>query len=292
MATTGADLWLYTQNIIDKDYSDWISTAKANRLFKAALFNVIEQKMAVMDSQKIYDELNSLIVVSSGLTPTTPGNFITKSTQLPNYMRLMTIQATVEDLSMTGVSVVTLSTTTPMTITLNKKTSLRTGSYIRISGLTSSGANSFFYLKRVADKKFQLYINEALSVGAVYATGSPSSITDIFIIYKEYCTPLISDKKINKLGVPTASNPSYEDSSDRITIHPRLSRCISVSIDYIKKPTGIQIIDVTNSIDDLETVYPMKMLYAIANEFANIFASSTRDQALYQTSENEIVQNP
>lgn len=61
MATTGNDLWLYTQSLIDKDYSDWLSTAKANRIFKTALYNVIEQKLAVMDNQKIYDELSFLI---------------------------------------------------------------------------------------------------------------------------------------------------------------------------------------------------------------------------------------
>lgn len=292
MATFGTDLWLYTQNIIDKDYSDWISTAKANRLFKAALFNVVEQKVAAMDSQKIYDELNSLIVVSSALTPTVPGNFVTKSTQLPNYMRLMTIEATMEDPALTGVLVATLSTATPMTITLNKKTSLRTGSYVRITGLTSPGPNSLFYLKRLADKKFQLFTNQALTAGAVYATGTVTTITGISVIYKEYCTPLISDKKINKLGVPTAPNPAYEDAANRIIVHPLTSTCLSTSIDYIAKPNGNQIIDVTNGVFDLETVYPMKMLYAIANEFANIFAASTRDQALYQSSENEIVQNP
>ena len=292
MATTGADLWLYTQNIIDKDYSDWVSTAKANRLFKAALFNVVEQKVAAMDSQKIYDELNSLIVVSSALTPTVPGNFVTKSTLLPNYMRLMTIEATMEDPALTGVLVTTLSTATPMTITINKKTSLRTGSYVRITGLTSPGPNSLFYLKRLSDKKFQLFTNQALTAGAVYATGTAATITGISIIYKEYCTPLISDKKINKLGVPTAPNPAYEDAANRIIVHPLTSTCLSTSIDYISKPNGNQIIDVTNAVFDLETVYPMKMLYAVANEFANIFAASTRDQALYQTSENETVQNP
>lgn len=64
MATTGNDLWLYTQSLIDKDYSDWLSTAKANRIFKTALYNVIEQKLAVMDNQKIYDELSFLIKIN------------------------------------------------------------------------------------------------------------------------------------------------------------------------------------------------------------------------------------
>jgi hypothetical protein len=292
MATTGAELWLYTQNIIDKDYSDWISTTKANRLFKAALHNVVEQKIAAMDSQKVYDELNSLIIVSSVLTPTVPGNFVTKSTQIPNYMRLMTIEATMQEPALQGVSVVTLSTATPMTITLNKKTSLRSGSYVRIAGLTSVGPNSLFYLKRLSDKKFQLYTNQALTAGAVYATGTAASITGISIIYKEYCTPIISDKKINKLGVPTSSNPAYEDAANQIIIHPLSSTCTSVAIDYLSRPVGNQIIDVTNAVFDLETVYPMKFLYSVANEFANIFAASTRDQGLYQTSENETVQNP
>jgi hypothetical protein len=77
MATTGNDLWLYTQSLIDKDYSDWLSTAKANRIFKTALYDVIEQKLAVMDNQKIYDELSFLIktnefVQASNSNPNSP----------------------------------------------------------------------------------------------------------------------------------------------------------------------------------------------------------------------------
>ena len=60
MALTGSNLWLYTQGLIDKDYSDFLSTSKANRFFESALYNVIEQKVAVNDSQKIYDELGYL----------------------------------------------------------------------------------------------------------------------------------------------------------------------------------------------------------------------------------------
>lgn len=107
MATTGNDLWLYTQSLIDKDYSDWLSTAKANRIFKTALYNVIEQKLAVMDNQKIYDELSFLIktneyVQCSNYNPNSPntiykvpllissasflGSTLTLTTSLPTNM--------------------------------------------------------------------------------------------------------------------------------------------------------------------------------------------------------------
>lgn len=66
MAMTGSDLWLYTQGLIDKDFSDYVSGPKANRMFKKSMYNVIEQKLSSLDSQKIYDELSFLI--KSGVT--------------------------------------------------------------------------------------------------------------------------------------------------------------------------------------------------------------------------------
>lgn len=290
MATTGQDLWLYTQNIIDKDYSDWISTPKANRLFKSALFNVIEQKLVSMDSQKIYDELNSLLITN--FSPTVISNQITKSTAFtaPNeYMRLMTIKVKMRDPYIQNISITALTTAT-MTVTFNKKMPFANGTLIHMNGtLTSVAGNSLFYVKKLSDKKFRMYLDPGLYTQAVYLSGSIGSCQPS-LVHEEYCVPYISDKKINKLGVPIGYEPMYEDASDVINIYPTTSVCLSASVDFVRKP--VQYIDVTNNVIDLEQTYPIKFLYAVANEFSNIFAASTRDQELYRSSENEIVQNP
>jgi len=290
MATTGQALWLYTQNIIDKDYSDWISTVKANRLFRAALFNVIEQKLVAMDSQKIYDELNSLLVTNYSAAVAT--NQITKSTAFtaPNeYMRLMTMKVRMREPYIQGLTITSINTAT-MTVTFNKKPPFANGSLIDTNNtLTSLGANSLFYVKKLADKKFKLYLDQGLYNQAVYLAGAAGP-WQISLVHDEFCVPYISDKKINKLGGPKPYDPMYEDAVDAIKIYPSTSTCLSATVDFVRKP--VVFIDVTNNAIDLELTYPMKFLYAIANEFANIFAASTRDQELYRSSENEIVQNP
>lgn len=287
MAMTGQDLWLYTQNIIDKDYSDWISPTKANRLFNASLYNLIEQKLAVMDSQKIYDELNSLIETSFLITGVS-SNTITKSTDIPDYMRLLTIKAVVQDKDFDGVFATDVSTTTPIKITLNKKTSLRSGSKIQTTTITDGSSATSFYVKRISDKIFTLYTDKNLTVPAIY--NSTSVNPTIATIYSEYCVPYLSDKKINSLGTPLPYEPAYEDGADEIVIYPIEYTCSNVYIDYIKKPSVF--VDVNDNVVDLEVTYPKKFLYALANEFANIFAASTRDAELYRSSETEIVQNP
>jgi hypothetical protein len=285
MAMTGQDLWLYTQNIIDKDYSDWISTAKANRLFEAALYNLIEQKLAVMDSQKIYDELNSLIKT---FTITVSNNIVIKSNDLADYMRLLSIKADIEDKSFAGVFVSSTTISSPIKITLNKKTSLRSGSYIRTTSIVGSSGETAYYVKRISDKVFELYSDKNLTVPSIYV--SSTSNPTVGNIFSEYCTPYLSDRKINSLGRPLPFEPAYEDLADEIHIHPKEYNCVNVTGEYISKPSVI--VDVADTTIDLELTYPKKFLYALANEFANIFAASTRDAELYRSSETEIVQNP
>lgn len=287
MAMTGQDLWLYTQNIIDKDYSDWISPTKANRLFDAALYNLIEQKLAVMDSQKIYDELNSLIETNFLITSIL-SNTITKSTDIPDYMRLLSIKAIVQDNDFEGVFATSVSVASPIKITLNKKTSLRSGSQIQTNTITDNSGATSFYVKRISDKIFTLYTDKNLTAPAIYASASVNPT--IATLYSEYCVPYISDKKINSLGAPLPYEPAYEDRADEIVIYPTEYTCSNVYIDYIKKPSIF--VDVNNNVVDLEVTYPKKFLYALANEFANMFAASTRDAELYRSSETEIVQNP
>ena len=287
MGMTGNELWLYTQALIDKDYSDWFSIPKANRLFRAAIFNVIEQKVSAMDSQKIYDELSHLIktdVPINGIA----NNTIVKSVSISDYMRLLSIGVFVEANPIKGAYIDSVSGLNPTSIRFNINTPYRSGTMVKTSTITATTGETSFYLDQVSNKKFKLYKDKQLQLPAsanIY-TANPT-VVEVFF---EYCTPLVSDRKINNIARPTSFDPMYEDSDGSIVIHPRSLPCTSAMIDYVAIPTVF--VDVNNMIIDLELTYPAKFLYSIANEFANIFAASTRDDGLYRSTENEIVQNP
>lgn len=286
MAMTGQDLWLYTRGIIDKDYSDWVSPQKANRMFSAALYNVIEQKLSVMDSQKIYDELNSLIRVNVPVPVTS--NQIVKSAITPDYMRLLSVKADFICSFPVGIVSAQVLSSSPIKIILNKKTGLRSGSKITTSTIIGTLSQTSFYVKRLSDKIFSLYDDSSLLQPAALQSSSSPAI--IKMVYSEYCFPYLSDRKINSLAKPSEFEPAYEDGADKIVFHPRSSTCTGATIDYISKPSVF--VDVSDNTVDLEATYPKKFLYAIANEFANLFAMSTRDADLYRSTENEIIQNP
>jgi hypothetical protein len=366
MALTGSSLWLYTQGLIDKDYSDFLSTSKANRFFESALYNVIEQKVAVNDSQKIYDELGYLYktdfpipsvsnnrilhsdilvtgftisgggaLVTTGIPHNyTTGEFVTildingctlsdtsyavtvitpytftivdgtavgtytgggytyGQNQLRDYLRLLAIKVQIQDISLADTYVTAATNATPIVVTLNNKTRLRDGSYIVISGiLGNTAANGTFYVKQINNRKYALYTDADLRNG-VTGNGtyvdSPSST--ISTIYDSWCTPYLSDRKISAFGKPTVNYPTFEDTENAINLYPADKTVLSAILDYIAKPSVL--IDVADNAINLELVYPNKFLYAVANEFANIFAMAVKDGDLYRTSENEIIQNP
>ncbi len=368
MATTGAELFRYTQGLYDKDYSDYVSNAKANRIFKAATYNVIERKLGSPSDQKTDDELSyltvknqvfnpvnnnrisKLAIVITGIsvvgplivaTTATPHNYestdivyvkslngttfadaqvtvtyisptqfsfldpgITGSytsggytygqNQLVDYLRLLTIKVDIRDSKLQGVYVAGASNATPLVLTLNRKSLIRTGDKIVVTGVNGSNtnANGTFWVNQLSSTRYALYSDESLETpiagNGSYATSTNSS--SVRMIYSNYCVPYNSDDKISAFGNPVVYDPVFEDTQQALVLYPSNATVLSVTIDYVKKPDIL--IDVANDLIDLELVYGSKLLYAIANEFANIFAMSVKDDTLYKESENEMVQNP
>lgn len=66
---TGQDFFKEFQVRISKSYSRFVDTVKAERLFKRALYSVIDQTWAKLDNQKPYDELKFLITTEKVVTP-------------------------------------------------------------------------------------------------------------------------------------------------------------------------------------------------------------------------------
>lgn len=369
MATTGAELFRYTQGLYDKDYSDYVSNAKANRIFKAATYNVIERKASAPLDQKSEDELSFLtvkgqvvnpvnnnrisklsIVITSVLvagpllvvTTATPHNYNTgdivwikslngltvfvdsqntvtyisptqfsflnpgvgsaytsggytySQNQLVDYMRLLALQVDIRDAKLQGVYVSGASNATPLVLTLNRKSLIRTGDKIIVAGVNGSNtnANGTFWVDQLSNTRYALYSDESLETpiagNGTYATSTNSS--SVRMIYSNYCVPYASDDKISAFGQPVVYDPAFEDTQQAIVLYPSNATVLSATIDYIKKPDIL--IDVTNDLIDLELIFGSKLLYSIANEFCNLFAMSVKDDTLYKESENEMIQNP
>lgn len=66
---TGQEFFKEFQVRIDKAYSKFVDSVKATRLFKRALYSVIDQEWARLDNQKPYDELRSLLVSDYVVSP-------------------------------------------------------------------------------------------------------------------------------------------------------------------------------------------------------------------------------
>lgn len=188
MATTGNDLWLYTQSLIDKDYSDWLSTAKANRIFKTALYNVIEQKLAVMDNQKIYDELSFLIKTNEYVQCGPNFSSITPNTihKVPFLISNATLVGTV------------LTLTSPIKHNLNTTTTIAWNNL----GFLTSNNNGTDQIQSVVDD-YSITINIIDTTTGTYQGGgyftTPYQVTDymrLLTIKSSFIGPRVGTNKV------------------------------------------------------------------------------------------------
>lgn len=198
MATTGNDLWLYTQSLIDKDYSDWLSTAKANRIFKTALYNVIEQKLAVMDNQKIYDELSFLIKTNE---------FVQCASNNPTTLN------TIHKVPFIIAAATYIGTTLTLTSTLRHN--LKNGDIITWSnlGFLTTNNNGTFAIQVVDDYTVQYTSLADTTTGTYQGAGSfttPYQVTDymrLLTIKSLFIGPRIGTNK--SWGSNTSTNDFF-----------------------------------------------------------------------------------
>lgn len=171
----------------------------------------------------------------------------------------------------------------PVIVTMNYYTNLRNEDNISITGVSgNTNANGSFYIKKLNDIQFALYVDKYFQAPVIGngAYGGGGSLSRI--LYR-YCTPYLSDEKINSLNKPSPENPRYELANTLIKIYPQDIPAQQVTIDYIRRPTQIYasgyIIDCTDSVINLENFYPKDFLTLITNVAANTFLAELRDDS-------------
>ncbi len=284
----------YWDSITDQAFSDWFDSTQLNILAKAALYKAIEYKVATNDRQQVHDDLFSLVSMSdetgtNNFTPTY--NRVDLLTTIPNYLHVLAVRCFMEEPLMASMTDIT--NTSPITITLDKRTKLRgrktlsaTPSIVKIANVAgNTAANGTHTVKQLSDFKYSLY-SDTLLTQEVSGNGTWTGGGDIFMVWKEWAQPINSNERISEVNRAKVISPRYSIADGTLVLFPLEYACNQVAIDYIKKPTVL--INVTDSAIDLESAYSQRFLYLIADELAYIAKASQKDYEMAQAAQAEI----
>ncbi len=178
----------------------------------------------------------------------------------------------------------------PVVVTMNYYTRLRNEDNVSITGvLGNTNANGTFYLKQLNDTQYALYSDKYFQT-PIIGNGNYISGGVMNLIISKYCTPYLSDEKINTLNKPSVENPKYELANNLVKIYPSDIQVQSITMDYIRKPYPIYssgyLIDCTDNVINLENYYPKDFLTLITNIAGDSFLSEMRDVNGLQLTEN------
>lgn len=279
---TGLELFTYFSEKVQQNYTGFIDTPTANRLFKQALYQAIESKYRVLVEQREFDHLTSVIKTEVPYTPVNSQLTLTSTGIVPDYLHLLAIKC-----KFTAPLFISLSgatNATPIVITVNERSNLRTGDNVDISGVIgNTNANGVFYLKKLSDFRFGLYSDIELQVpvsgNAAYISGGTISR-----VYYKYAKLIRSDNKISTFATPTVDLPRYETVTNLIKIYP--ANCQQVLLDYVT--TAAVLIDVSDSATDLELTYSYQFLQFIITTAASIFSGEIKDNEQQRTQEIDL----
>ncbi len=224
-------------------------------------------------------------VFASGAYTANTGT-VTYSKMITDYWQMDQVAARY-DVLYSGVSITGATNSSPITITLDKRTDLRTTSYVAIAGvLGNTNANGNRYLKKLNDFQFSLYAdkNRLTPIAGNNAYTSGGTISQIY--YKP-CKPFLPGTNISPLGTPTPDAPRYKDSERMLKFFPEDTTCPQITIDYFRQPDVV--IDVADNVIDLTLYYPQDFLLSgLLNVAARLFGEESRDVLLYEQSQNEL----
>lgn len=279
---TGLDLYTYFTEKIQQNYTGFLNTLEANRLFKQALYQSIEAKYRVLAEQREFDNLTGIIKTEIQYTPVGGQLTLTSTGIVPDYLHLLAIKC--KFTAPLFINLSGASNATPIVITVTERSNLRTGDNVDISGVIgNTNANGVFYLKKLSDFKFSLYSDIDLQVpvsgNAAYISGGTISR-----VYYRYAKLIRSDNKISTFATPTVDYPRYETVTNLIKIYP--ANCQEVLLDYIT--TSAVTIDVSNNTTDLELTYSYQFLQYIITTAASIFSGQVKDGEQQRTQEIDL----
>jgi hypothetical protein len=354
MAFTGVDFNKEVERRIDKVYSDYYDPATQKAFFRRSLQLSITSKYNVLDTQKRYDEIRSLLVYAREVPATTgrillqpiavtaysyvfspifpSASFSTITTAFPHMLQngdtasvsvtgstgtlsISGAVATVTDFTfsiLTGVAgnigtfqsgnVVTTdmaqdymhlfsvraayifenedeidsvnATPSKIEITLQKRSQLRDGNKITISGVVgANGMNGDRYVKQIGTRRYRLYNDEEL-LSPVVATSAYISGGVITSTKMNSCFQLKPDQYVQKVDSPTKRFPRYQMADNAIIIEPK-SNLQYVEMDYIKLPPFE--IDPLNNDTDLLLYYSQEFIEYLVDFTARLFDLDTKN---------------
>ena len=274
---TGQDFLIYCKSIDDEAFSDYTPGGQFDVLAQAALSKCVEMRYTTNDRQQIADDLFSLTVTDFSQIPVNnriPISLIT------DYLHLLAVRPFFEekiDLTITNVT-----TTSPIRITVNKRSKLRgvAGAASLVKTTSIGGvitANTTAYLKQLNDFQYAMYRDVRLT-NPISGVGTYTSGGAISLIHANWAKPLDSSARISELSTPTIENPRYEIANSSVSIFPSDNTdypCYLAQIDYLKKPI-VFILSQDNTID-LELSYTKRFLYFVADKMKQIIKESQSD---------------
>lgn len=221
-------------------------------------------------SSKMFEVIFS--VISGTHTPNT--GKIVHERMISNYVHLFAVKARYEELM--DLTIQKTERRTPTLVYFSKRTNLRDGESILISGCQDQVVNGVKYIKQLTDKKYKLY-NDSSLLSPVISLGTAVSGGTIKRIFYEYCEPIVPDMKISIYEKAKPDSPKNETADAFIKFYPANIECKEITVDYFSEPRSI---DVTDSSIDYELIYPTKLLYRIISEAVIIYTTPSRDQLL------------
>ena len=180
---------------------------------------------------------------------------------------------------------------TPGIIEFFRPTNMRSRDRVYGNVLNLNQTSGFGYVKQVSEFKYEVYSDESLStpitVGAI-----PSPLPYVYgsKVHSNWAKYLQSDRRISRSGIPTLSEPRFNQDKNFFLIHPQNMTTLSVSIDYIRKP-NISILVTDNSLD-LSLFYSETLLNRLTDEAVKMFYQEVRDPNQYQVADREMLDNP
>ena len=187
--------------------------------------------------------------------------------------------------------IVTASTnTTPIKITLNKRSFFRSGDMATIAGIAgNTNANGTFYLRQVNEFQYTLFTDQKLRI-PVAGNGTQIGAGAISVIIENRLQFMRSDEKGTVLQTPTINSPFFQQSKSLIKILPSTETCDTITLDFMRKPPAV--IDVTNTVVDFSKWYNLPLQYDIVSEVGKLMALSMRDGLLGQEEQQLLITNP
>jgi hypothetical protein len=356
MAFTGVDFNKEVERRIDKVYSDYYDPITQKAFFRRSLQLSITSKYNVLDTQKRYDEIRSLLVYSrqvpattgriflqpialtgydsttgvattafinmitvgdtvgvsvtgttgtfSGsyvvsaatdytftITPTAVGTFqsgsVTTTDMVQDYMHLFSIRAAYLFQNEDEIDSVE-ATPAKIVITLTKRSQLRTGDKITISGAVgATGMDGDRYVKQIGTRRYQLY-SDAELLTPVVATSAYVSGGTITSMKMNPCFQLKPDQYVQKIDAPTKRFPRYQMADNAIIVEPK-SQLQFVEMDYIKLPPFE--IDPLNNETDLLLYYTQEFIEYLVDFTARLFDLDTKNMQALNIDTPQVVTN-